>query len=84
LFCLSVIVLASLCVFGTAMSITKVFFVFFIHESYVRSVSRYFFFYRNYAAVPVQLGIVILQYISWCVLIVWTLSSINSAAFFSF
>jgi len=28
LFCLSVIVLASLCVFGTAMSVTKVFFVF--------------------------------------------------------
>jgi len=27
---------------------------------------------RNYAAVPVQLEIVILQYIGWCVLTVWT------------
>jgi hypothetical protein len=44
---------------------------FFIHESYVRSVKRYCFV-RKYAAVPVQLEIVILQYICWCVLIVWT------------
>jgi hypothetical protein len=44
---------------------------FFIHESYVRSVSRYCFI-RNYAAIPVQLEVVILQYISWCVRIVWT------------
>ena len=44
---------------------------FFIHDSYVRSVSRHCFV-RNYAAVPVQLEIIILQYIGWCVLIVWT------------
>jgi hypothetical protein len=44
---------------------------FFIHESYVRSVRRYFVV-RNYAAVPVQFEIVILQYIGWCVLIKWT------------
>ena len=43
------------------LSIKKVFFVFFIHESYVRSVRRYCFVH-NYAAVPVQLEIVILQY----------------------
>ena len=41
------------------------------HESYVGSVRRHWFV-RNYAAVPVQLEIVILQYIGWCVLIVWT------------
>jgi hypothetical protein len=40
---------------------------FFIHESYVRSVKRYCFV-RKYAAVPVKLEIVILQYIGWCVL----------------
>ena len=34
--------------------------IFFIHESYVRSVRRYCFI-RNYAAVPVQLEIVVLQ-----------------------
>ena len=44
---------------------------FFIRESYVRLVSRYCFI-RNYAAIPVQLQFVILQYISWCVPIVWT------------
>jgi len=71
LFCLSVIVLARLCVFGTAMSIRNVFFAFFIHESYVKSVRRYCFV-RNYAAVPVQLEIVILQYNGRCVLTVWT------------
>ena len=37
----------------------------------VRSVRRYFFV-LNYAAVPVQLEIVNLRYIGWCVLIVWT------------
>ena len=42
LFCLSVVVLAKLCVFGTAMSIRKVFFCFPIHESYVRSVKVLF------------------------------------------
>jgi len=44
---------------------------FFIHERYVRSVRRYCIV-RNHAAVPVQLEIVILQYICWCVLTVWT------------
>ena len=38
-----------------------------IHESYVMSVGRYCFV-RNYAAIPVQLEVVILQYIGWCVL----------------
>jgi hypothetical protein len=42
LFCLSVIVLARLCLFGTAMAIKKVFFVF-VHESYVRLVRKYCF-----------------------------------------
>jgi hypothetical protein len=52
---LSVIVLARLCVFGTAMSIKKMFFVFlFIHKSYVRSIKMYCFV-RKYAAIPVQL-----------------------------
>ena len=76
LFCFSVIVLARLCVFGTAMSVKKVFFVFF-YESYVRSFRRYCFV-RNYAAVPVQLEIVILRYIVWCVLIHGLLSSSSS------
>ena len=31
-------------------------------------------FFCKYAAIPVQLEIFILQYISWCVLIIWTLS----------
>jgi hypothetical protein len=44
---------------------------YFIRESYVRSVSRYCFT-RNYAAIPVQLEVVVLQYISWCVLLVCT------------
>ena len=43
---------------------------FVIRKSYVRSVSRYCFI-RNYPAIPVQLEVV-LHYISWCVLIVWT------------
>jgi hypothetical protein len=42
-----------------------------IHESYVRSVGRCCFV-RNYAAVPVQLEVFILQCIGWCVLAVWT------------
>ena len=41
LFCLSVIVLAKLCVFGTAMSIKKDVLCYLIHKSYVRSVKRY-------------------------------------------
>ena len=44
---------------------------FLIHEGYVRSVKLHCFV-RKYAAVPVQLKIVILQYTGWCVLIVWT------------
>ena len=51
------------------MSFKKVFF-FFIHEGYVRSVKRYCFI-RKYAAVPVQLEIVVLQYIGWYLFIVW-------------
>jgi len=47
-------VLAKLCVFGTAMSIKKSFLCFLIHECYIRSVKRYCFV-RKYAAVPVQL-----------------------------
>ena len=52
-------------------------------KSYVRSIKRYCFV-RKYAAIPVQLEIFILQYIGWCVLIIWTLSSINSAVSASF
>ena len=70
LFCLSVIVLARLCVFGTTMS-TKRYFCFLIHKSYVRSIISYCFVLK-YAAIPVQLEIFILQYIGWCVLIIWT------------
>ena len=39
---------------------------FLIAECYIRSVKRYCFV-RQYAAVPVQLEIVILQYTGWCV-----------------
>ena len=42
---------------------------FLIDECCIRSVKRYCFV-RQYAAVPVQLEIVILQYIDWSVLIV--------------
>ena len=42
---------------------------YFIHKSCTRSVRRYCFV-RNYAAVPVQLEVVVLQYIRWCVLII--------------
>ena len=76
-----------MCIRGSYVyQISGLFFCFvfcFFHESYVRSVSRYCFI-RNYAAVPVQPEAVILQYISWCVLIVWTLSSIISATSASF
>ena len=70
LFCLSVIVLERLRVFGTAMYNKKVFF-FFIHKSYVRSIIRHYFV-RKYAANPVQLEIFILQYFGWYVLIILT------------
>ena len=62
LFCVSVIVLARLCVFGTAMSIEKGILCFLIHKSYVKSIKSYCFF-RKYVAIPVQLEIYILQYI---------------------
>ena len=69
LFCLSVIVLAKLCVFGTAMPIKKLFFVFlFIKvmsgrlKDIVLSVSMLRF----------QLEIFILQHTGWCVLIICT------------
>jgi len=70
LFCLSVIVLARLCVFGTAMSIRKVFFVFLFLKG--MSGPLKYCFVRKYAAIPVQLEIFIRQYIGWCVLIIWT------------
>jgi len=41
------------------------------NKSYVRSIKRYCFV-RKYAAIPEQLEIFILQYIDWCVLIIWT------------
>jgi len=56
LFCLSVIVLARLCVFGTAMSIKKVFFVFLFIKDMSFSIKMYCFV-RKYAAIPVQLEI---------------------------
>ena len=43
---------------------------FLIHENYIRSVKMYYFI-RKYAAVSIQLKIVVLQYTGRCVLIVW-------------
>ena len=37
----------------------------------VRSIKRYCFVCK-YAVIPVQLEIFILQYVGWCVLIIWT------------
>ena len=71
LFCLSVIVLARLCVFGTAVSIKKGVLCFIIHKSDVRSFRRHCFV-RKYAAIPVQLEMLIVRYIGWCVLTMWT------------
>ena len=51
------------------MSIKNVSFVF-LFMKVVRSVKSYCFI-RKYAAVPVQLEIVVRLYIGWCVLIVW-------------
>ena len=66
----SVIVLARLCVrYSYVYQISGL--CFFIPESYVRSVSRYCFI-TNYAAIPVQLEVVVLRYISWCVPKIWT------------
>jgi len=44
---------------------------FLVHKSCVRSIKSYCSV-RKYAAIPVQLGTFILQYIGWCVLIIWT------------
>jgi len=52
LFCLSAIVLARLCVFGTAMPIKKGVLCFLIHKSYVRFIKSYCFV-RKCAAIPV-------------------------------
>jgi len=41
---------------------------FLIHECYIRSIKSYCFV-RQFAAVPVQLEIVILQYIGWLLLL---------------
>jgi len=70
-FCLSVIVLARLCVFGRAMSIKKVFFVF-LFIKIMSGRLKVLCFVRKCAAFPVQLEIFILHYIGWCVLIIWT------------
>jgi len=56
---------------------------FLIHKSYVRSFKRYCFV-RKYAAIPVQLEIFILQYIGWCVLIIWTFIINQFSCFFFF
>ena len=44
---------------------------FIIHKNYVRSIII-FCFVSKYVAIPVQLEIFILQYISWYVLVIWT------------
>ena len=75
--------MARLCVFGTAMSIKKVFFVFLFIKVIFRSIKRYCFV-RKYAAIPVQFESFILQYTGWCVLIIWTFIINNSAASASF
>ena len=48
-----------------------------IDECYIRSVKRYSLV-GKYAAVPGQFAIVILQYISWCVLTIRDFSSIHN------
>jgi len=68
LFCFTVIVLARLRVFGAAMSIKKVFFVFLFLKFMAGRLK--IIFVRKYAAIPVQLEIYILQYTGWCVLII--------------
>jgi len=52
-------------------------------ECYIRSVKRYCFV-RKYAAVPVQIEIVILQYLGWCVLIVRAFFFNQLSYFFQF
>jgi len=56
---------------------------FLIHKSYVRSIERYCYV-RKYAAIPVQFEIFILQYIGWCVLIIWTFIVNQFSCFFQF
>jgi len=68
LFCLSVIVLARLYLGELCLSKRC---CFLIHKSYIRSIKSYCFV-RKQAAIPVQLEIFILQYIGWCVLVIWT------------
>jgi hypothetical protein len=65
LLCLSVFVFCKIMCVRDSCVYQRSVLCFLIHESYVRSVRRYRFV-RNYAAVPVQLEVVILQYI-WLV-----------------
>jgi len=53
------------------MSIKKVFFVF-LFIKVMSGRLKVIVFFRKYAAIPVQPEIFILQYIGWCVLIIWT------------
>jgi hypothetical protein len=69
LFCLSIIVFGEIMCIRDGYVYQEGVLCFFIHESFVRSVRGYCFV-CNYAAVPVQLEIVVIQYIGWCVLIV--------------
>jgi hypothetical protein len=52
------------------MSIKKVFFVY-LFVKVMSGRLKAIVFFRNYAAVPIQLKIVILQNNGWCVLVVW-------------
>ena len=71
------------CVYWGQLRLSRRCSLFFIHESCVRSVRRYCFV-CNYAVVPVQLEIVILQYIGWCVFIVWTFAFNQFSCFCQF
>ena len=71
LFCLSVIFFGEIMCIWDSYAYQKGVLCFLIHKSYVRSIKRYCFV-RKYAAIPVQLEIFILQYIGWCVFILWT------------
>jgi len=53
------------------MSIKKVFFVF-LFVKVMPGRLKGIVFFRKYAAIPAELAIFILQYIGWCVLIIWT------------
>jgi len=69
LFCLSVIVFGEIVCIWDSCVYQKDVLCFLIDECYIRSVKRYCFVHK-YAAVPVQLEIVIRQYIDCCVLII--------------